>query len=278
MTIYFTKMHGIGNDFIIINASQQQVDLHAGFIQKISDRHKGIGFDQCLLVEKSNDENVDFFYRIFNANGKEVGQCGNGVRCLARYINAYGLSKKKKLAIATHTTKMNVFLNEDGSVTVDLGKPKLSPAEIPFEADTQQDIYVLPLSTGERSKIHVVNVGNPHAVTVLDNIKEVSIKTIGKEISEHRYFPEQCNVSFMKVLDPRQIQLRVYERDCGETLACGSGAAAAAAIGRLYYHLADKILVQLPGGELVVDWPDTQGSLYLTGPANFVYEGELLCD
>lgn len=276
MTIRFTKMHGLGNDFMVIDALHQQINLQANQIKALSRRDTGVGFDQCLLVETSKEQGIDFFYRIFNADGREVGQCGNGARCLARFIHHYGLSDKKTISVATCTTKMQLQLNEDETVTIDMGHPKLNPEDIPLLANHQAVLYQLPLVDGSSCLVHAINVGNPHAVAVVENIEEAPVKAVGKQISEHPLFPEQANVGFMQIIDANRIHLRVYERGCGETSACGSGAVAAAAIGRLYHYLAAQIHLTLPGGELVVDWPDTTGPIYLTGPATFVYEGELM--
>lgn len=278
MTIRFTKMHGLGNDFMIIDALNQQINLQTQQIKALAKRDTGVGFDQCLLVEASKEPGVDFFYRIFNADGQEVGQCGNGARCLARFVHHYGLSDKKNLRVATCTTKMELELQEEGRVKVDLGQPKLNPGDIPLLANHLAILYQLPLSDGSSCKVHAINVGNPHAVTLVDNLDLAAVGTLGKEISEHPLFPEQTNAGFMQILDNNHIRLRVYERGCGETQACGSGAVAAAAVGRLNHHLAPQIHVSLPGGELIVDWPDTKGPIYLTGPATFVYEGVLMCE
>lgn len=276
MTIRFTKMHGLGNDFMVIDALHQQINLQANQIKALARRDTGVGFDQCLLVEASKEEGFDFFYRIFNADGQEVGQCGNGARCLARFVHHYGLTNKKNIAVATYSTKMQLQLNDDETVTVDMGNPKLNPEDIPLLANHAAVLYQLPLSDGSSCKVHAISVGNPHALTVVDNLELAPVETLGKQISEHPLFPEQANAGFMQILDANHIRLRVYERGCGETRACGSGAVAAAAIGRLNHRLASQIQVSLPGGELVVYWPDTKGPIYLTGPASFVYEGMLM--
>ncbi len=277
MAIRFTKMHGLGNDFMVIDALHQQIKLSPNDIKELSQRNTGVGFDQCLLVEASKEPGIDFFYRIFNADGQEVGQCGNGARCLARFVHHYGLSTKKTIVIATYTTTMHLQLNDDETVTLELQQPKLKPEDIPLLANHQAVLYQLPLRDGSSCKVHAINVGNPHAIRVVDDITTADVKNLGQQISEHLLFPEQANAGFMQIIDANHIRLRVYERGCGETSACGSGAVAAAAIGRLCYHLAAKIHVSLPGGELSVNWPDTKGPIYLTGPATFVYEG-VLCE
>jgi diaminopimelate epimerase len=276
MAIHFTKMHGLGNDFMVIDALHQQLNWQPQQIRALARRDTGVGFDQCLLVEKSKKEEVDFYYRIFNADGQEVGQCSNGARCLARFIQHYGLSNKKVISVSTYTTTMQLQLNDDESVTVNLGQPKLNPADIPLLANHLAVLYELPLQDGSSCKVHAINVGNPHAVTVVNNLAIAPVATLGKQISEHPLFPEQANAGFMQLIDENHVHLRVFERGCGETKACGSGAVAAAAIGRLCHHLAEQIYISLPGGELSVYWPDTKGPIYLTGPATFVYEGVLL--
>ncbi|MBA2650937.1 MAG: diaminopimelate epimerase [Tatlockia sp.] len=276
MTIRFTKMHGLGNDFMVIDAVNQKINLQPSQIKALSRRDTGIGFDQCLVVETPKDLETDFFYRIFNADGQEVGQCGNGARCLARFVLHYGLSNKEKIAVATCTTKMQLQLNKDNSVTVNMGLPKLNPNDIPLKATDPAELYELPLSEGTKCQIHALNVGNPHAVIVVDNLVDAPLNRMGKQISEHFLFPEQANAGFMQIIDASHIRLRVYERGCGETKACGSGAVAAAAVGRLWHRMERQIEVSLPGGDLRVDWPDTKGPIYLTGPATFVYEGVIM--
>lgn len=276
MSLKFTKMHGLGNDFIVIDGINQSINLSAQAIAKLASRHTGVGFDQCLIVEPSRHADSDFFYRIFNADGQEVGQCGNGARCLARFIQHYGLSNKKTIQVATQTTRMQLQINKDNSVTIDMGQPKFAPSDIPFDAEQQQSLYTLHLDQGKELAIHALSVGNPHAVMKVNDIHQAPVATVGKAISEHPRFPEQCNAGFMHIVSDNHIQLRVYERGCGETQACGSGAAAAAAAARLFHHLKPQIRVSLPGGDLIIEWQDEQSSLLLTGPAEFVYEGVLL--
>lgn len=275
MTIRFTKMHALGNHFMVIDAINQQVSFSSEKLKALAKCDTGVGFDQCLLVEASRSPQSDFFYRIFNADGSEVGQCGNGARCLARFVEHYGLTAKKNVTVTTSTTQMKLLLHEDHTVTVDMGQPKLTPNDIPLKQQEQAIFYNLPLKEGSY-KIHAISVGNPHALSVVDKVVDANVERLGKQISEHPFFPEQSNVGFMQIIDKSHVRLRVYERGCGETAACGSGAAAAAAIARLYYDLYETIHVRLPGGELIVNWPDKNGSLYLQGPATFVYEGVLM--
>ncbi|HAU1182690.1 TPA: diaminopimelate epimerase [Legionella pneumophila] len=276
MGIKFTKMHGLGNDFIVLDGVNQSIQLTVEQIQKLANRHTGIGFDQCLLIESSQTEGIDFNYRIFNADGQEVGQCGNGARCIALFARYYGLTEKNKLTVATKTTLMDLIINEDNSVSVNMGVPRLAPGEIPLLADRQSPEYSLELNNGNTVSLHAISVGNPHAVLLVENIDTAPVNSLGQQISFHPQFPEQVNVGFMQIVNHEKINLRVYERGCGETIACGSGAVAAAAIARLFYNLSDKITVHLPGGDLCIQWPCPTAPIILTGPATFVYEGTLL--
>jgi diaminopimelate epimerase len=276
MNIRFTKMHGLGNDFMVIDGINQKVSLTPKKIALLAQRNTGVGFDQCLLIEPSKKDGIDFSYRIFNADGQEVGQCGNGARCLALFAKHYGLTTKNKLSVATKTTQMDLHINEDNRVSVDMGIPKLAPANIPLVAEKQLPEYTLELDMGKTVSLHAISIGNPHAVLLVSDINTAPVDVLGPKISHHPRFPEQTNAGFMQIMNKHQIKLRVYERGCGETLACGSGAVAAAAIGHLYHHLDNQITVTLPGGDLVIDWPEINGSIRLTGPATFVYEGVLL--
>jgi diaminopimelate epimerase len=275
MSIKFTKMHGLGNDFMVIDGINQNIKLQAQQIAQLAQRNTGIGFDQLLLIEPSTQAGIDFNYRIFNADGHEVGQCGNGARCLAAFAIHYQLTSKNHLRVATRTTQMSLALNADKSIRVEMGIPQLHPAAIPLAAEQQASTYQLELPHGQTASMHALSVGNPHAVLLVDDVAKAPVSTLGQEISFHPRFPEQTNVGFMQIINPRHIKLRVYERGCGETLACGSGAVAAVAIGRLYHHLDTQVTVSLPGGELIIDWPDFAAPISLTGPAVFVYEGQL---
>lgn len=276
MNLKFTKMHGLGNDFMVIDGITQQVALNAKQITALAQRDTGIGFDQCLLIEKSHQPDVDFFYRIFNADGNEVGQCGNGARCLARFVKHYKLTTKSVIHIATHTTRMQLCINSDESVTVEMNCPTFTPNNIPLNITPQATLYALPLVNDKTCAVHAVNVGNPHAVQLVSEIDTAAVQELGKQISQHVLFPEQTNAGFMQILNPTHIRLRVYERGCGETRACGSGAVAAVAVGRKYHQLAEQVTVSVLGGDLKVNWPDMKGPIFLTGPAVFVFEGKLL--
>ena len=260
MTLRFTKMHGLGNDFMVIDAINQSVTLSPADIKKLSCRHTGIGFDQCLLLEASNKDGIDFFYRIFNADGTSVGQCGNGARCLARFIQHYKLSSQSNLTVATTTTELKLHLNSDNTVTVDMGTPVWAP-----NPDIKPGLTM-----------HALTLGNPHVVIPVDDIKTAPVETLGPQIETHFLFPEHTNVGFLELDTDNHIKLRVHERGTGETEACGSGAAAAAAVGRRFYDLGETIRVSLPGGDLTINWPDMEGPLSMTGPATFVYEGVIM--
>lgn len=275
MAIKFTKMHGLGNDFMVIDAINQTIALEKKHIQALSNRHTGVGFDQCLLIEASQCAHIDFYYRIFNADGQEVGQCGNGARCLALFAYHHGLTRKKSLTVATKTTQMQLVINNDDTVSVDMGVPKFQPQDIPFRAEAQAAVYELLLADGTKAAVHSLNVGNPHALVLVDDIYKAPVNTLGPQISTHPHFPEQTNTGFMRIISPHHIELRVFERGCGETNACGSGAVAAAAIGQKYYNLAPQVKVSLVGGELMVEWPNKEASIRLTGPAAFVYDATI---
>ena len=275
MTLHFTKMHGLGNDFMVIDGVRQSIVLTPELITTLSHRHTGVGFDQCLLVEASDKPGVDFFYRIFNANGQEVGQCGNGARCLARFLRQVGLSTKNTLTVATKTTVMSLHLNPDETVTVDMGRPAFAPVDIPLNAAAEAKSYDIRLSAHETYPVHALSLGNPHAILQVLDVEAADVDAIGQRISEHVLFPEQTNVGFMQVLAADHIKLRVYERGCRETSACGSGAVAAVAAAIRFHQLSKKVRVSMRYGDLWVSWPSWDESIFLTGPATFVYDGAL---
>lgn len=273
MTFKFTKMHGCGNDFVVIDAVRQDVAMNAQLAQAIANRHTGIGCDQILLVIESPDGAGDFGYQIFNADGESVGQCGNGARCLARFIRDQGLSKADKLSVATSQANMQMEFVGDDLIAVDMGVPKFGPLEVPMAADQAQDVYqVAP--DGETVAFSAVGLGNPHAVVVVDDVLTAPVEKIGVLLGEHLFFPEGANVGFMTIEAPDCIRLRVFERGAGETLACGSGACAAVVVGRRWHGLADKVTVDVAGGMLQVQWPGMGESVWLIGPATTVYSGE----
>lgn len=275
MSIAFTKMHGLGNDFVVIDAIRQDILLTSEQVKFIADRHFGVGCDQLLLVESPNSENVDFNYRIYNADGGEVGQCGNGARCLAQFVRDKGLSDKDRLTIKTSSAILRLIVEPDGQITVDMGPPRLNPQEIPFKGEQQADRYVLALDNHEPVEIGAVSMGNPHAVIQVENVDTAPVEHLGSLIEQHDQFPDRVNVGFMQIIDPAHIRLRVYERGAGETLACGSGACAAVVTGRIQNVLEEKVKVDLPGGILMVSWSGSNEPVLLTGPATTVFEGTI---
>jgi diaminopimelate epimerase len=272
MTLRFTKMHGLGNDFVVIDGIHQTVVLDPARIRRWADRHLGIGCDQVLLVEASDRPDADFRYRIFNADGGEVEQCGNGARCFARFVRDRGLTGKDELRVATVGGLLRLQIQSDGQVAVDMGQPKLEPAEIPFFADERAQRYAIA-ADGMDLDIGVVSMGNPHAVLVVDDVERAPVAHLGPLLERHGRFPRRANVGFMQILAPDHIRLRVFERGAGETLACGSGACAAVVAGRLWGLLWPKVRVELRGGELTVHWAGEGESVTMTGPAENVFEG-----
>ncbi len=273
MEIAFTKMHGLGNDFMVIDAIHQSLSLSEATIRQWCDRHFGVGCDQVLLVEAADEPGVDFRYRIFNADGREVGQCGNGVRCLARFIRDQGLSDKSVFTVATQTRKMLLSLDGD-QISVNMGEPELDPNKIPFLVSEQAAQYPIDVA-GLTLNVGAVSMGNPHVVVSVDNIDQAPVSAWGPVLERHPRFPEGVNVGFMEIVNETHIRLRVHERSVGETLACGSGACAAMAVGRIQELLSDRVTVELPGGALTIVWSG-RGALMMTGPAEKVFEGKIM--
>lgn len=271
MKMTFTKMHGLGNDFIVVDTINQSISLDAETIAALACRHTGIGFDQCLLIEASQQPDIDFNYRIFNADGQEVGQCGNGARCMALYLHHYGLSSQSTVRVATASTHMRLLIDRD-RYSVELPRPLFHPDDIPLRQTEEAVDYCMEV-LNHPVHFHAVNLGNPHAVILVNDISNAAVDTLGQALSTHNCFPEQVNVGFMQMTNDNHLLLRVYERGCGETKACGSGAAAAAVVARRFYGFTDPVRVGLPGGELLVSWPDEQAPVLLTGPAVIVFEG-----
>jgi diaminopimelate epimerase len=274
MTLEFSKMHGTGNDFVVIDAINQHVALAPEQVRGLADRHRGIGFDQLLLVERPGGAQVDFRYRIFNADGGEISQCGNGARCFMRFVHDLGLSDKRELLVETASGPLRLVLEDDDQVTVDMGEPRLEPREIPFDAPARAATYPLEVA-GERIEIAAVSMGNPHAVTLVHDIDTAPVDRLGPVIEHHPRFPQGVNAGFMQVIDFERIRLRVFERGAGETLACGSGACAAVVAGRLWDKLTARVMVALRGGDLVVSWAGRGYPVYLTGPATHVFRGRI---
>lgn len=274
MEIKFTKMHGLGNDFVVIDAINQSINLTSEQIRYIANRRLGIGCDQLLMVEAPLTQQAEFRYRIFNADGGEVEQCGNGARCFARFVVEKGLTKNKKIPVETNSGLIVLSLEENGEVTVNMGVPIFEPASLPFKADVMSTLYKLETSKGELD-ISAVSMGNPHAVLEVENVEHAAVEILGPEIEGHKRFPERVNVGFMQVISADSIKLRVYERGAGETQACGTGACAAVAAGRVLGKLAESVKVSLPGGELVIRWAGENEPLFMTGPAAHVFEGRI---
>jgi diaminopimelate epimerase len=274
MKLQFTKMQGLGNDFVVIDGIRQNVRLSAEMIRHIADRHFGIGCDQILLLENPQDPQVDFRYRIFNADGGEVEQCGNGARCFARYVQDKGHTDKNLIRVETVKGVLVLNIGADNLVTVDMGIPDFNPATIPFQVSQQAPDYALQVD-GKTLRIGAVSMGNPHAVTRVEDIASAPVATLGPLIERHPAFPQRANAGFMQIESPGRIALRVYERGAGETLACGSGACAAVAIGRIWGLLEETVHVRLTGGTLIVKWPGEGQPVMMTGPADFVFEGSI---
>ncbi len=275
MRIRFTKMHGLGNDFVVIDATREPVELTPERVRRIADRHFGVGCDQLLVVEPPSQAGVDFRYRIFNADGGEVEQCGNGARCFVRFVHDKGLTAKREIRVETRAGIIAPRLEDDGQVTVDMGVPVLEPARIPFLSDS--DAVVQPLDVdGLMVPITAVSMGNPHAVQVVADVDAAPVAIQGPLIERHPRFPARVNAGFMQVVSPSHIRLRVFERGAGETLACGTGACAAVVAGILRGLLRSPVRVQTRGGELEIAWAGGDAPVMMTGPAVTVFEGEMM--
>jgi len=273
MQVHFTKMQGLGNDFVVFDAISQALAFTPEQLRLLAHRQFGIGCDQVLLVESSDMPDVDFRYRIFNADGNEVPQCGNGARCLARFVRDKGLSLKDNLVVATQAGLIYPQFEKNGEITVNMGIPRFAPREIPFQAEQTALQYSITLGTNIYS-LGVLSMGNPHAVLFVDEVETAPVVTLGTQLQQHPAFPQSVNVGFMQVLTPSHIRLRVYERGVGETLACGTGACAAAVVGHSLGQLTSPVTVELPGGTLQINWAGgKQDPVFMTGPAVCVFEG-----
>lgn len=277
----FTKMHGLGNDFMVIDGINQKFNPSTAPIAAWAQRHTGVGFDQLLLIEAPRQAEADFRYRIFNADGSEVEQCGNGARCFARFVYDKGLTSKKQIVVETAGGVIMPRLNDDGLVTVDMGVPLLAPEQIPFAAIDEDDARSIShqlVIGNETVSITCINMGNPHAVIVVEDIEQAPVHRLGAAIENHKQFPQRVNVGFMQIVAPRRIRLRVFERGVGETQACGTGACAAVVAGISLGLLGDDepVEVNLPGGQLLISWqqqPDAH--VWMTGPTQSVFDGEI---
>lgn len=277
----FAKMQALGNDFVVIDGTKQKVDLQPKFIQQLGDRHFGIGFDQLLLIEPAKTPKVDFYYRIFNADGTEVSQCGNGARCIARFAKEQGLTSKRKITFETHRATIESHILKDNLVRVNMGIPEWNLDKIPFVAKSEKKTYTLLVTSLKRNfDISVLSFGNPHCVLWTDTLdeKDLPIQKVGHLLSKHPRFPEEANVSFTKILNRKTISLRIFERGVGETLACGSAACAAMVASKSLNLLDDQVDVIMKGGKLSVEWSGGNAPVWLTGPAEFVFNGIIAKD
>ena len=278
--VHFSKMHGLGNDFMMVDATAQenQVNWTPELVKRLSCRRTGIGFDQLLVVgaPKSTKINADFSYRVFNANGTEAGQCGNGARAIAMFVRNKRLTQKDVIRLETSTAVMELRVEANGLITVDMGQPCMEPAKVPFITNERpKGVYSIGVD-GESLQVSVLSFGNPHAVIIVEDVGTAPVEEIGSKLQQLACFPEKCNVGFMQVLSQSEVNLRVYERDAGETLACGSGACAAVVAGILRGLLEDEVTVHFIIGDLEICWHGDGHPLLMTGPATHVYKGEII--
>lgn len=270
----FTKMHGLGNDFVVIDAVRQHIELSEAQVRYLADRHFGVGCDQLLIVEAAQTPGVDFRYRIFNADGGEVEQCGNGARCFARFVFDQGLTDKREIRVETKKGIITPRLEADGNVTVDMGVPVLKPADVPFVSES--DAYVQPLDVaGNTLAITAVSMGNPHAVQVVADVDTAPVAEQGPLIEHHPRFPARVNAGFLQIVDEHRVRLRVFERGAGETLACGTGACAAVVAGILRELVVSPVTVETRGGELTIAWNGVGTPVMMTGPAVSVFSADI---
>ncbi len=276
MHFHFSKMHGLGNDFMVVDCITQNIFFSPELIKRLANRHTGVGFDQLLVVEAPYDPESDFHYRIFNADGSEVEQCGNGARCFARFVVMKGLTNKHTIKVSTKKGKMVLNLTHDDLVKVDMGEPVFEPKQVPFTAKQKEKTYILRIDD-HTLFCGVVSMGNPHVVTVVENIDTCTLPEIGPLLESHERFPQRVNAGFMQIIDRKHIRLRVYERGAGETQACGSGACAAVAVGIIQGLLDNDVQVSLPGGELTIHWDGEGSHLFMTGSATHIFDGQISC-
>jgi diaminopimelate epimerase len=267
-------MQGSGNDFVVIDATRAPVALTSAQVRSLADRRFGVGCDQVLVVEPARSTDMDFYYRIFNADGSEVENCGNGARCFARFVRAKGLTEKSEIRVGTAAGIIVPRILDDGPVRVDMGKPEFEPDRIPFVADRRALVYALEVA-GEQRTISALSMGNPHAVQVVDAVDRAPLEREGPLIERHERFPQRVNAGYMQIIGRRAIRLRVFERGAGETLACGTGACAAVVAGVTRGLLDTPVQVATRGGELQIDWTGEGASVMMTGPASMVFEGEV---
>lgn len=272
MELEFTKMHGLGNDFVVFNGLERDIELSPEQVRVIADRHFGIGCDQVLLLQPSQE--ADVRYRIFNADGAEVEQCGNGARCVADFLQKHGYIGGDVITAQTINGHIQIYIDGDDMIRVNMGVPRFQPEDIPLLVESRRSNYAVELSCGTVS-LMALSMGNPHAILIVDNVDEAPVVSLGQEIQAHEIFPQSVNVGFMQILDPAHIRLRVYERGAGETLACGSGACAAVVAGHFYNKLETQVDVGLKGGHLNVSWSGEGEPVWMTGPSTTVYKGQI---
>ncbi|WP_158889740.1 MULTISPECIES: diaminopimelate epimerase [unclassified Pseudomonas] len=274
MQLRFTKMHGLGNDFMVLDLISQHAHIQPKHVRLWGDRKTGVGFDQLLIVETPSTPDVDFRYRIFNADGSEVEQCGNGARCFARFVFDKRLTVKKQIRVETKGGIIELHLKGDGQVRVDMGAPRLQPAEIPFLAEAETLSHPVQVE-GETVELTVVSMGNPHGVLRVADVDQAPVLTLGPQLECHPRFPQKANIGFLQIIDAQRARLRVWERGVGETRACGTGACAAAVAGIRQGWLKSPVSIELPGGLLNIEWDGVGQSVLMTGPATRVYEGQV---
>jgi len=277
MLLRFSKMHGLGNDFMVVDLVTQHFAFRPELVRQLSDRQFGIGFDQLLIVETPSNPEVDFRYRIFNADGSEVEQCGNGARCFARFVHDARLTAKNPIKVETSSGIIELKIEEDGEVVVNMGRPNFNPSALPFSMEQQQERYELsaPLNEGSHEfTVGAVSMGNPHAVMLVDDVHDALVNQLGPHVESHETFPKRVNAGFMSVKNRGELDLRVYERGAGWTLACGTGACAAMVVAHQWGLVDDEVQVHLPGGTLTIQW-DGLGDVIMKGPAERVFEGRI---
>ncbi|WPP44718.1 diaminopimelate epimerase [Pseudomonas sp. AN-1] len=274
MLLRFTKMHGLGNDFMVLDLVTQHAHIQPKHVRQWGDRHTGVGFDQLLIVEPPSRPDVDFRYRIFNADGSEVEQCGNGARCFARFVLDKRLTAKKRIRVETKNSVIELNVRNDGQITVDMGAPRLAPAEIPFVAPEAAIAYEVEVD-GRTLELAAVSMGNPHGVLRVADVDTAPVHQLGPQLETHPRFPQKANIGFLQVVDAHHARLRVWERGCGETQACGTGACAAAVAGIRQGWLQSPVQISLPGGSLSIEWAGPGAPVLMTGPALRVFEGQV---
>ena len=278
MKLHFTKMHGIGNDFIVLDHTKSSFQLTQEIIQSLSHRQLGIGFDQLLVVENSTLKDVDFKYRIFNQDGGEVEQCGNGARCFYRFVKDKHLTKKESIRVETKSGVITLTEDHEDMIEVNMGEPIFNPKLIPFISDTEKNEYSISIDLPNQKEMinaAVLSMGNPHAVITVEDIDKAPVETLGAYLESHPLFPKRVNVGFMTIVTPHYVRLRVFERGVGETLACGTGACAAVVSGIKRDLLISPVKVDMPGGSLSIDWKGDKNSVMMKGPAVTLFEGDI---